>query len=247
MNPEEYENKRQDLNEEFKNNVSKIKEKYNLRGVTLSDTPKANEPENLKNARIEYSNSQRDYINKENKLVDEFQKSFVEIITESDRNKQEVNRLSKELSKSKTIGGKKMEQKDEQEIENLIDKILKKHEKSNKYESAMDDIHSKISKIDTVEKNLVDIIPKVNKIDSICEDGKCFKDKLEIIEKDLAETKKGRIKAGICDNCGEPAVMYSDSFLASHCSNCGYEIPGWEKDDGTPVTGWKSYKLRNKK
>jgi hypothetical protein len=114
-------------------------------------------------------------------------------------------------------------------------------------EKGMLDIGPRVSKIDIIEKGLKDIGPQIAKIDSICEDGRCFKNDLIEIKKDLAETKKGRIKAEICPTCGEPAVMHSETFLASHCANCGNETEGWTNDDGTPISGWKHYKLRGNK
>lgn len=242
MTPKEYETKREQLEKERNDDIRQIGQKYDIKG-NISIKEKENDAENVKKARFECLKCNEKHALNEQSLTTEFQKSFDEIITDSKNNKQEAERLQ---SLIKQKGDKKMEPKDEKEIENIIVKVLDKHNKNSQFEKTINDIHSKISKIDSIEGKLVDIIPKVGKIDSICEDGKCFKTELSDIKKDLAETKKGKISTDICPECGEPAIIHSDTFYASHCANCGEPVPEWTGDDGVPIAGWKNYKLRGK-
>lgn len=113
-------------------------------------------------------------------------------------------------------------------------------------------------------KNIKEMDDKIKDIHShVCEDGKCTKEELSNIRKDMGqfselkkgleklselddikkninEIKKGQVKVEICPGCGESALLH----LGSYCSNCGVEIPEWTDDSGKPVEGWKHYKNR---
>lgn len=232
ITPEEYENKKKEIEIAYWDEVKKIEEKHGLEGPPPKVARK-DEPENIKKVRAECENCTI----KHRTEIDNLREKFIG----------EYNKLIEDSEKyQKLKGDENMEPKDEKELENVVTRLLEKQNKNSKFESTINDIHTKISKIDSIEGKLIDIIPKVQKIDSICEDGKCFKTELADIKKDLAETKKGKISAEICTDCGEPAVMHSETFLASHCANCGAETPGWNNDDGTPIADWKRYKLRGK-
>lgn len=221
---------------EFGEKLSAALEKGRLEDLKkLNDPPKKDDSENLKRLRIEKDNIVKKYTNLQQNTIKEFKESYNKLEEENRR-----------LKGDKGDKGDNMEVKDEKEIENVIVKVLEKQNKNNKFESTIGDIHSKISKIDSIEGKLLDIIPKVSKIDSICEDGKCFRTELADIKKDLAETKKGQIKAEVCPECGEKSIMHSESFLSSHCANCGKDTEGWADDKGVPIVGWKPYKLRGK-
>lgn len=273
MTPEEFIVKNKELEKSYNTELKSIAKKHSVTGNAMFDPIQKDDPENLRKAKAECINCDEKYSTADKELKDTFHKTFYGIITERDKNKEEVERISKELqnvlNKSK-LGDKKMEPKDEKELESVFTRLLEKQNKNSKFESTINDIHTKISKIDSIEKGLLNIIPKVERIDSvekglvdlapkiskmdaieiklssICEDGKCFKTELADIKKDLAETKKGRIKTEICPDCGEPAIVHSETFLASHCANCGADAPGWNNDDGTPIADWKRYKLRGK-
>jgi len=268
MTPEEYDEKVKEQERTYNVELKAIAKKYNLVGDArndMFDSPNKDDPSNLKQAKIECVECNTKFSHLDNEVKQTFRKTFYGIITERDKNKEEVDKLQKLqlLQQKSKSGDKKMEIKDEKEIEDIFSRLLNKHNKNSQFESVINDIHSKISKIDSIETKLaditpkiskidsietklVDITPKISKIDSICEDGKCFKTELADIKKDLAETKKGKIKAEICTDCGEPAIVHSETFLASHCANCGVEVPAWTNDDGSPIMGWKNYKLRGK-
>lgn len=201
----------------------------------LDNPPRKDDSEQLKRLRIEKDNIVKKYADLQHNAIKEFKESYNKLEEENKR-----------LKGDKNNKGDNMEAKDEKEIENVIVKVLERQNKNSKFESTIGDIHSKISKIDSIEKGLVDIIPKVSKIDSICEDGRCLRTELADIKKDLAETKKGQIKAEVCPECGEHGIVHSETFLASHCANCGKDTEGWADDNGVPIAGWKPYKLRGK-
>lgn len=238
ITPEEYDKKKKEIETSYWNEVDKIEKKYDVKDVSnmVGKEVKKNDPENVKKAIAECENCAEKHKTEVKNLRDKFVETYNKLVDDSEN--------YQKLKSNK--GDKNMESKDEKEIESVFKKLLEKENKNSKFENTINDIHSKISKIDSIEKGLVDIIPKVQKIDSICEDGKCFKTELADIKKDLAETKKGKISAEICPECGLPGLMHSETFLASNCSNCGEPIQEWTNDDGTPIVGWKNYKLRGK-
>jgi len=235
ITPEEYENKKKEIEIAYWDEVKKIEEKHGLEGPPPKVARK-DEPENIKKVRAECENCTI----KHRTEIDNLREKFIG----------EYNKLIEDSGKYQKLkgnqGDENMEPKDEKELENVVTRLLEKQNKNSKFESTINDIHTKISKIDSIEGKLIDIIPKVQKIDSICEDGRCFRTELADIKKDLAETKKSNINIDICPECGESGLVHSKTFLASHCANCGTSIPEWTNDDGTPVVGWKNYKLRGK-
>lgn len=235
ITPEEFITKNKELEKSYNIELKSIAKKHGVTGNAMFDDPHKDDPENLRKAKVECKECGIKHGTEFEDLKSKFTETYNKLVEDSEN-----------YQKLKGKGDKKMEQKDEKEIENVVSKLLERQNKNSKFESTISDIHSKISKIDSIEKGLVDIIPKIQKIDSICEDGKCFKTELMEIKKDLAETKKGKISAEICPGCGEKAIMHSDTFLASHCSNCGGEVPEWLDDNGVPIVNWKNYKLRGK-
>lgn len=233
ITPEEFIVKNKDLERSYNLELKGIAKKHGVTGNAMFDDPHKDDPENLRKAKIECTDCDKKYSTASEELKGSFLEAYNKLVEDS-----------KKFQELK--GDKKMEPKDEKELENVVTRLLEKQNKNSKFESTINDIHTKISKIDSIEGKLVDIIPKVQKIDSICEDGKCFKTELADIKKDLAETKKGKISAEICTDCGERSVIHSDTFLASHCANCGADIPEWVDDNGVPIANWKNYKLRGK-
>lgn len=229
---------------------------------------KKNDPERLKKLRIEKDNIVKRYTVEKIDAIKELRESYAKVAEDSEK----YNKLKKsgdimEIKDEKdleNVFSKMMDKHNKSskfesnlddvharmvKIDNIEGKlvdIIPRVSKIDAIEKGMTDMSGKVSRIDSIEKGLLDMGPKISKIDQICEDGVCFKTELADIKKDLAETKKGRIKAEICPTCGEPAVMHSETFLASHCANCGNETEGWNNDDGTPISGWKHYKLRGK-
>lgn len=214
------------------------REVYGEHGEKLYPRPIKSESENLKKLDNSQNKNESEQLKRLKLEKDDIVKKYTDL--------QEENRRLKEEKEDKGNKGDNMEAKDEKEIENVIVKVLEKQNKNSKFESTIGDIHSKIFKIDSIERGLVDIIPKVSKIDSICEDGRCLRTELADIKKDIAETKKGQIKAEVCPECGEKSIMHSETFLSSHCANCGKDTEGWADDKGVPIVGWKPYKLRGK-
>lgn len=118
------------------------------------------------------------------------------------------------------------------------------------------------------EKAFKDMHVKVDSINSkICEDGKCTKEELANLKKDINELKnlkqdlaplskldklnhletkiddigKKIKKVEICPDCGEESLLHLSSF----CSNCGTKVNEWTDDSGIKIPGWKPYWLRN--
>lgn len=236
MKPEEFIKQDKELEKMYNTELKGIAKKHGVAGNAMFEALQKDDPENLRKAKAECKDCDEKYSIADSELKSKFVETYNKLAEDSEN-----------YQKLKGKGDKKMEPKDEKEIESVLKRLLEKENKNSKFESTINDIHSKISKIDSIEKGLVDIIPKVQKIDSICEDGKCMKTELADIKKDLAETKKGKINVEICPECGLPGLMHSETFLASNCSNCGEPIQEWTNDDGTPIVGWKNYKLRGKK
>lgn len=236
MTPEEFITKNKEIERSYNLELKGIAKKHGVTGNAMFDDPHKDDPENLRKAKVECIDCNKKYSGVNNELNDNFTKAYNKLAEDSKK--------YQELKDNR--GNNNMDTKDEKEVENVVTRLLEKQNKNSKFESTINDIHSKISKIDSIETKLVDIIPKVQKIDSICEDGRCLKTELADIKKDLTETKKSKINAEVCTDCGERAIVHSETFLASHCANCGAEVPSWTNDDGTPVAGWKSYKLRGK-
>lgn len=241
ITPDEFITKNKELERAYNLELKGIAKKHGVTGNAMFDPLQKDDPENLRKAKVECRDCDEKYYTANKELNSEFVETYNKLVEDS-------KKLQELKGNQNNKGDKKMEPKDEKELENVVTRLLEKQNKNSKFENTINDIHTKISKIDSIEKNLTDIVlPRVQKIDSICEDGKCFKTELADIKKDLAETKKGKISAEICPECGEPSLFHSDTFLASHCANCGKETEGWTNDDGSPISGWKHYKLRGNK
>lgn len=230
---------------------------------SIEEQPKRNDPERLKKLRIEKDNIIKRYTTEKIDAIKDVRESYNQLIEENIKLKSDhmeakdekeienifaklIDKQSKNNKYESTLDDVHARMSKIDTIERGLVDIIPRVSKIDSIEKGMSDMGPKVSRIDSIEKGLADMGSKVSKIDQICEDGKCFKTELADIKKDLAETKKGRLRAEICPECGEPAVVHSETFLASHCANCGKETEGWSNDDGTPISGWKHYKLRGK-
>ncbi len=133
---------------------------------------------------------------------------------------------------------------------------FRRYDEKKEFNKKIQHIHDKITTIDdrickdgectknefnTIKKELSDLKglkTDLNKIDDLSKNFNSTKTELSDIRKYLEDIKKETPKIEQCPNCGTKSLLY----MASHCSECGIEIPEWTED---PT--WKPYSKRVRK
>ena len=139
----------------------------------------------------------------------------------------------------------------EGDVERKVNKILEEK----KFSQSFDEMHRKIDTVCSDGRCLKDemsaIKRNLGKLDTVCEDGKCLRTEIGNFKKDfggeLSNLKNHFEELNRKITKKEPCPHCNSGIeeMSSYCPNCGLEIKEWYDEKGNKIE-WKPFKDRNK-